>query len=205
MKVKIISIALIAAIALFGCKKISSDEQTVVVDNVANQKAQDWFQKQNKQPDTVTASTVKFNDTEPQWDKTKRFVTAKMLITPMPVGDAGKSCNAAKYLVMQQNAAGDIESGYYCFILSKGSKPEAGPSLLAGNFIPADFTGAIVKYGLDGSLIAATHYENGKVADKEDRLTVKLMSKNDNGGSTQSLAPINCNGPQVCTDWYWQT
>ncbi len=207
MKMKTISIAVVTVITLFGCKKISSDEQSAVTDNTANIKAQAWFEKQTSQLTAAfksTAGTLKLNDAPPLWSNTKYFAAAKMLIAPVQVGDDTKNSYAAKYLVMQEDASEQVESGYYCFVLSKSSKPEAAPSLLA-NDIPSGFTGAIVKYSLDGSLIAATHYENGAVTDKQDKLEVRPMSKNDDGGVSPNLAPINCNGTQVCTDWYWQT
>jgi hypothetical protein len=160
MNTKITTIAIAAVIVLFGCKKIDTAEQattTAVTAATANQRAQEWYDEQNRKPKPVKSRPVMLDDAIPEWANTRYFAADNMLITPVQANNAD---SADRYIVMMQNKAGEIGSGYYCFVLSKDNIPQAGPALL-GNSVPQTFSGAIVKYDLDGSLITAQQYNNG--------------------------------------------
>ncbi len=157
MTTKITTIAIAAAFTLLGCKKTTTDIQNFTP-TAADQRAQEWFDEQNRKPELLHVKTVLLSEVTPFWGRTRYYAAENTLVAPVQADDA--AANPAKYIVMLENKAGEIGSGYYCFVASQDNKPEVTPSLL-GNTVPQNFNGTIVKFNLDGSLITAEEYANG--------------------------------------------
>lgn len=200
--------ALLVWTATSGCKKEGGDNNFSDPPQSSIIKAKTWFANENNKSGEsgrkATTASLEFSGDNPQWNETRYFETARTLVTPVVLDNHNKSSagKVAKFLVMQEDQEGQIEEGYYVYLLSKGAGPQLTPALLSRKDIPGGFTGALIRYSIDGRLLSADHYENGEPAAKYDKISNR---QNDGTVPTQNSMP-NCEPDQTsCIDWYWQT
>lgn len=207
MKMKIVSVAVVAATIFAGCKKNTAEEAMPFSSDAPSLKAKTWYENEiRKQPATGKAGTavLKFRGDQPQWNRASRFAADHQLIVPVELGISQNSAvkKASRFLVMDENANGDISSGHYVFVLgSENNRPGMDPALLSGKRSPEHFTGALIRYNLDGSFISSNHYEDGNPTGKQDKI-VKRQGKPDPG--TQNIVPVDGDCHTETIDWYWQ-
>jgi len=209
MKMRILSTAVVVAIAISSCRKNVSDDAISTGTDPMTIKAQTWLDYQNKNLSSVAQKSaivsIAFKSFKPQWSKISYSSIFKTGIIPLALENRSSGADKAlAFLVVKNNDAGEINDGRYCFVLSKGAAPEVNSEVLSGK-VPLSFTGAIVNCSIDGTLISAKHYKNGSEASGEDVITIKEQSGSGASGG-QNIVPVNCDGGQTtCIDWYWQT
>lgn len=104
----------------------------------------------------------------PNWSATKMFDEEGIYIIPYSIPLEKASATFEQYLVVFEDTDGNIVSGMIStivydkkdlLVLDLTKKKE----LLLMNNIPNDFTGSLLQYKLDGSLVKSNSYKQGKV------------------------------------------
>lgn len=185
MKTKIrLLVCLFFICAFWACKKDTiSNDQAIPAKEDIKQKVKDWYEglvpvKINKPTASRAKEELPFNPRigKPAWEKTTYSEADKISITPF-TGSYKAGTIPNRFLITDHNN-GTIVNGYVCFILSDKNKPsglaEINPGILSATQI-AGFSGAIIKYDLNGSLISSRHFNNGYLENgKTDRMMHKL-------------------------------
>jgi hypothetical protein len=199
MKVQNITLGLVLTLALFSCKKESTD-QSVAVNTETQQKLQQWLKSQNKS--TGTASLPALGTNKPEWQQTK--YAANTYIAPIQLSG---SKMALKYFVAKADEDGNIKNGGYYVILSKtATKPIEAENIILENTASTNFTGSVLEYDMNNKLIKALHYAGGKLSTTEkDNIFYKPSTKKDDRNANVNRADECAEQEQFCIDWYWQT
>lgn len=209
MRTKIVSIAIIAVIALFGCKKIASTEEFIQVDNASIEKVKNWYDKvpviinvNLANSKTITA----LPKGTPDWTRISYNPQERIYTIPVIIPFHGGSAKAStfEYLIVKEDNNRNISDGYYSMIVMDKTKTGAitksklTSALMQLKSAPPNFNGAVLQYNIRNEFINAGYYENGQLKSKTDLSTGKPQIGN-------SLMPTpDCDGTPVCIDWYWQ-
>lgn len=207
---KTLSMAIIMAIALFGCKKTEIAEEFTQVDNTSVKKVQDWFYKVSATTSTANFTTPKtiigLPKGAPDWGKIGYNQLERTYTIPVTIASHGASgkISASQYLVVKEDEKGNISGGNYTMVVIDKTKSDANTaskvtlSLMELKEAPANFTGAVLQYSMSNEFIDAGHYEAGHLTSKADQSTGKSAAVN-------NIMPLpECDGQEVCIDWYWQ-
>lgn len=199
----ILYVALLAI--LVSCKKENSPAATAVSKS-AQQKLQSWFENQVKlNPGTIQPV---LGSNAPNWGETEYVEGENLYLTPVTLKE---NQHAAKYFVANGNSDGEIKNGNYFIFLNKaGIKRADAEKIILPGSLNNSFTGAVLEYSINNSLVKATHYIDGKVTNNEiDQIANKPskdLSNKSKTGENNNLASSECQGgEQYCIDWYWQT
>jgi hypothetical protein len=207
MRTNLRAIAMAVIVMLTGCKKNVDESQGIPPDNKKNQKIKTWFENKTG-AGKKAPHTVNFPDGKPVWKNAMYDPENKTLLVPVDIVFRGANDHVTmkEYLLVKEDSIGEAESAKYIVILSesKGDSylPEILPAwdILFSKNISGDFSGSIIEYDLLYKQLVSRHYDDGKpTAYKKDKLAGKMMTVNNN-------APLpECDGPETCIDWYWQT
>lgn len=197
---------------LLSCKKdtIENESSTNQTNNIT-EKVKAWYNAQapaqiGKSAASLQKDEITLNPRmgELLWNKTFYSSIDNISFTPI-VDLANASTESAKYLITEQQN-NKIVNGYICFVLADKTKSTDLPVITTGTLNAeqiSGFTGAIIKYDLNGSLISSKHFENGNIINsKADVMLDKLnMDKTKQGKDNTS------NFEQVCyiIDHWWVT
>lgn len=193
----------------YSCKKNDTGIPLPGADKPRVEKASAWYDQQMKtmKPATLNdAAQLTLSQDKPAWDKASYFAAQHTLIVPLQTaGKESGNVKAAGYLVLKENAAGDMENGSFYYVLQPAGSVEVdiSPALFSNKIEQAQFSGAIIRYSPGGSLSGSRHYNNGVPEAKEDRLLQRTANKGN--GETQNLAPLDPGCSYLTIDWYWQT
>lgn len=192
--------ALLCITSILSCKKdtITNEPSTPVKQNIV-QKVKEWYNAQT--PIQINYSTPSLTGEiplnprigEPLWDKTTYSEPDQVSITPI-IASLKAGTQAPKYLVAEYNN-GNIVKGYIYYLIANKNKssivPAIKPDILKATQIP-EFTGAIIKYDLNGTFISSKHFENGMIdKSKSDKIVDKISTKKGDG-NTSNTAPESC-------------
>jgi hypothetical protein len=207
MKARMLSLLLVMSVVFTACKKNETMEPASPGSEAVVQKAKDWFIKESNRvaQDKPATGNLVFRNVQPQWNHAIYFAADKQLIIPADINSNGESqvANATRYLVLDENSAGNARSGHYLYILGNGSQNvPADPGLVSGKKLPEHFTGTLVRYSMDGRFISSRHYENGVLAAQQDKLTQRTGFADP---GSQSIVPVDETCHTETIDWYWQT
>jgi len=193
----------------YSCKKNDTGIPLPGADKPRVEKASAWYDQQMKTTKPAMLNDVAqltLSQDKPAWDKASYFAAQHTLIVPLQT--AGKepgNVKAAGYLVLKENAAGDIENGSFYYVLQPAGSVEVdiSPALFSNQIEQAQFSGAIIRYSPGGYLAGSRHYNNGAPEAKEDRLLQRTVKKEED--ESQNLAPLDPGCSYLTIDWYWQT
>jgi len=197
--IPVLVIALLFITSILSCKKdITANEPSTPAEQNIVKKLKEWYNAQT--PIQINYSTPSLKDEiplnprigEPLWDKTTYSETDQVSITPI-ITSSKTGTKTPKYLVVEYKNSNIVNGHIYYLVVNKNKSkvvPEIKPDILKATQIP-EFTGAIIKYDLNGTLILSRHFENGMVdKSKSDKMVDKITIKGD--GNTSNTAPENC-------------
>ncbi len=158
--------------------------------------AKEWYEIQLKTSKTGAKTNIGFLKKQIAWEQLVN--TQKDNITLVPFSITGAKNNKV-YLELLKNEKGEILSAKYVFLLSN----EFVENTKAQNMIISkqnieNFSGAIIEYDLNNSLLSSNTYKNGIVNDNE---VAKIEMRNDETVQNRSIDDECVN--QICTAWYW--
>jgi hypothetical protein len=201
--------ALLASITLLSCNKETLNNNSESDQLAAGEKAETWFRINVI---NTSSATINFlGAVKPEWNKTKIFDEADLYITPITTEAKTK---AAKYFVAKTDGNSNITAGSYFVVLKKeGITPVEAEKLIKNQIAPDkyysnQFSGAVLEYNLNNTLVNLKHYESGIETKQYDNILGK--NKNDNNRESFNREMMNANpcedgAAELCIDWFWQT
>lgn len=184
-------------VGVMSCKK---DKTSLEVGEKGNasaiNKTKDWYEAQLNTNDKETKTNIGFLKKEIDWSQQKDFTEQRITLVPYKILG---SRNCKLYLKLQTNEKGEILSGEYLFLLSKGNINEDAVENIIKN-INLGFNGTVIKYSLNNELISADIYKNNVM---ERNSNSKIITKLD----IETTRPIDevCNGNSLCLTYWWCT
>ena len=209
---------------LLSCKKETIEESAVKGPEIVTQKIKTWYNSQptgaKSQIVMVNAKAIKIIESL-VYEETKYYSASNTSITPVTVDNVRKGIKTYKYLATVSNSVGEvIKANYFVVLQSNNNASQKAqaveslvvtPELISLKNIPANFTGAIIKYDDENIIISSVHYENGILVSKTDKISLKVSNRINieetvaDDGPVGSVAPLDEGCSYVTIDWYWQS
>jgi len=214
MKTKALAVFItIMSIALLtGCKKDSLPDKVDQEQTDSFQNLKNWFESETNSTASGTTANKDIRTGTPVWQGTKYYPESQTYITPIKLGAKSTEMNNSlyKFLLATGDPKGGITAGNYVYLFpDKNNKMDISnidqnllPDFFSLQQIPAGFTGTIIKYDLDYSIVFSKNLEKGKMTNSTKKMTTGQSGiyKDMNDITPNSALPC-----QYCVDYYLVT